>query len=77
MTVKLQLKGPLKKYANNKDLVEVKLEATPCTLAELLQQFNIPASAISFITVNEQKKGLDAALNGGEAIVVYPRVAGG
>ena len=77
MIIKLHFKGPLKKYAGNEEFVEVNLETLPCTLAELLQQFNVPASAVSFITVNEQKKAFDTTLNGGEVVVVYPRVAGG
>ena len=78
MGVRLQLKGPLKKYTGTgEETVEVKPEQLPCTAAKLLQELGVPASAISFITVNEEKKGLDTALNGGESIVVYPRVAGG
>lgn len=78
MTVKLQLKGPLKKYTGTgEETIEAQLDKVPSTISELLQQFNVPVSAVSFITVNKEKKRLDAALNGGEAIVVYPRVAGG
>lgn len=78
MTVRLQLRGPLKKYTGTgKETMEIQLEKVPITVSELLQQVGVPASAVSFITINEEKKVIGAALNGGEAIVVYPRVAGG
>ena len=77
MTVKLLLKGPLKKYTGTgEETVEIKL-IVPVTVSELLQQYSVPASAVSFITVNGEKKVVNTSLNGGEAIVVYPRVAGG
>ncbi len=44
---------------------------------ELLHELGIPASSVSFITVNGLKRDWHYPLKGGEAIVVYPRVAGG
>lgn len=77
LAIKLKFKGPLKKYSDHKEEIEFSPERWPCTILEILVRLNVPASAVSFVTVNEDKKGFDFTLQGGENIVIYPRVAGG
>lgn len=75
--VKLQLRGPLKKYGQGNGIFEYEIAADSCTTSDLLQKLNIPASSVSFIQVDGNKADLDAILEGGEEVVVNPRVAGG
>jgi len=77
MKVKLLLRGPLQKYGNDKRIVEVHSERSNVTVRDTIEQLNIPLSAVSFILINGEKKNLETALQGGEEITVYPRVAGG
>ena len=77
MFVKLQLKGPLKKYGHSAEPFDCEIAAEPCTVRDLLQKLNIPTSSTSFVLIDGNKAGLTATLKGGEMVVVNPRVAGG
>ncbi|MDW7740249.1 MAG: hypothetical protein SCJ97_09375 [Bacillota bacterium] len=77
MKVFLQLKGPLKKYGNDSDTLELEFDRTILTVREIAEQLGIPTSSVSFIQVNGSKSSLDESLKGGELIVFNPRVAGG
>jgi len=77
MKVVLQLKGPLKKYGNDSDTLELEFDSTILTVREIAEQLGIPTSSVSFIQVNGSKSSLDEPLKGGEFIVLNPRVAGG
>ncbi len=77
MKITLYLKGPLKKYGNHLNVLEVELSENQATVQAAIEQFKVPASSISFIQVDGEKAGLDTVLRGGEVIVVNPRVAGG
>jgi molybdopterin converting factor small subunit len=75
--ISLQLKGPLKKYGPGEELFELDLKRSVCTVRELTEQFGIPASSVSFITVNGSKEDPERLIEGGDLVVLYPRVAGG
>jgi len=75
--VTVTLRGPLKKYADGHEPVIVELKDGEQTVRDLAAQLKIPASSISFIQINGSKSNLDTVLNGGEALVFNPRVAGG
>ena len=77
MEITLQLKGPLKKYADGTELVKFDLDGNELTVSELLQRFKIPTSSVSFVQVNGFKKELNHPIKGGDTITVNPRVAGG
>ncbi len=77
MKITLQLKGPLKKYGPGEEIFPYQLTADQCSLSEIADQLEIPASSISFVTVNSAKIDLQTKVTGGESIVFYPRVAGG
>ena len=77
MRVRVRLQGPLQKYVNSPDFIEWESAAETCPVKELLAQLGVPASAVSIVSVDGSKQGLDYTLKGGENIVVYPQVAGG
>ncbi|MBM4236029.1 MAG: MoaD/ThiS family protein [Firmicutes bacterium] len=77
MEITLQLKGPLKKYADETELFRLELDGNELTVTELLQRFEVPASSVSFVQVNGIKIELDHPIKGGDKITVNPRVAGG
>ena len=77
MEITLQLKGPLKKYADGAELIKFDLDGNNQTVSELLQRFKIPTSSISFVQVNGFKRDLNHPIKGGDTITVNPRVAGG
>ncbi len=77
MIIQLKLQGPLQKYGKSAGMFEYETAAKTCSLDELLQDLGIPASSVSFITVNGLKKEWHCLLKGGETVVIYPRVAGG
>jgi len=47
------------------------------TVAGVLQQLNIPRIKAHLIFINGIKKSLDARLEGGERVGIFPPVAGG
>ena len=73
----MQLKGPLKKYADGTELIKTGLDENDQTVSGLLQRFKIPTSSVSFVQVNGFKKELNHPIKGGDTITVNPRVAGG
>lgn len=77
MEITLQLKGPLKKYADGTELIKTGLDEKDQTVSELLQRFKIPTSSVSFVQVNGIKKELNQPIKGGDKVTVNPRVAGG
>ena len=77
MKITFYLKGPLKKYGNGRGKIEIAIDQDKTTIRDLVNEFKIPASSISFIQVNGEKSNLDRILKGGEEVVANPRVAGG
>lgn len=77
MKISLQLKGPLKKYGPGEENFSYQLATDQCSLIEIADQLKMPASSVSFVTVNDLKTELQTKVTGGEKVVFYPRVAGG
>lgn len=77
MEIYLQLKGPLKKYGPGEDTFSHPLPTKQLNLLDLADQLKMPASSISFVTVNGTKTELITKVTGGETVVFYPRVTGG
>jgi len=77
LEITLQLKGPLKKYADGSELIKFELDNNDQTVSKLLQKFRIPTSSVSFVQVNGNKIELNHPIKGGDTITVNPRVAGG
>ena len=77
MEITLQLKGPLKKYGPGEEIFTYQLQTRQLSLLDLADQLKLPASSVSFVTVNDLKTELQTKVTGGETIVFYPRVAGG
>lgn len=77
MHITLELKGPLKKYGPDKKQFQVELKKKETTVKEIIDQLNVPASSISFILVAGRKAPLETILEGGEVVIVNPRVVGG
>ncbi len=77
MKVTLKLRGPLSKFGPDTGTFEYDITTSSCTIKELLEMLSVPISSVLFVTVDGDKTSLDTELQGGENIVVYPRVAGG
>jgi len=79
IAIKLQvrLQGPLKKYSPEQDNLTWESASEECAVAELLNRLGVPASSVSFVSVDGVKVNLNHLLKGGEQVVVYPRVSGG
>jgi molybdopterin converting factor small subunit len=73
----LQLKGPLKKYGPGEKNFTYQLPSRQLSLLDIADQLKMPASSVSFVTVNDLKTELQTKVTGGEVVVFYPRVAGG
>jgi len=77
LKITLYLKGPLKKYGDHLNVLEVEISDKQAKVQAVIEKFKVPASSISFIQVDGEKANLDTVLRGGEVVVVNPRVAGG
>ncbi|MDZ4133806.1 MAG: hypothetical protein U1E11_11805 [Dethiobacteria bacterium] len=77
MEIILQLKGPLKKYGPGEENFSYQLPTRQLSLLGIADQLKMPASSISFVTVNDIKSEFQTKVTGGEIVVFYPRVAGG
>ena len=77
MKVQLKLHGPLQKYGKNAGYFELEIAAKTCMISELITEAGVPASAISFVSVNGTKQSLNFTLKGGEQITIYSHVVGG
>lgn len=75
--VTMRLKGPLKKYGPGSEQFEHKNDSKLCTVYDILQNLDIPASSVSFIQIDDRKVDHHTRLKGGEVVTVYPRVSGG
>lgn len=77
MKVQLKLHGPLQKYGKSAGYFELEIAAKTCMISELITEAGVHASAISFVSVNGTKQGMNFMLKGGEMITVYSHVVGG
>jgi hypothetical protein len=77
MKVQLKLHGPLQKYGKSAGYFELEIAAKTCMISELISETGVPVSAISFVSVNGTKQGMNFMLKGGEKITVYSHVVGG
>jgi len=77
LEITLILRGPLKKYADDRSIIAIPTGDRRIQLSAIVDQLGIPASSISFIQINGRKSDLEAFVEGGEEVVVNPRVAGG
>ena len=76
MQVKIILHGPLYKYSPGENPFFLDI-APGSTLCDVLEEFGLPRTSFSIITVDGVKCGPEHPFNGGELIKIYPPVAGG
>ena len=73
--IQLKLFAGLATYTpENSDRVPIDSGAT---VAGVLQELNIPSVKAHLIFINGVKRSLDARLDGGERVGIFPPVAGG
>ncbi len=77
MKVQVRLRGPLRKYGKSADFFDWETTAETCTVEQLIAELGLPASAISFVSVNGSKESFGHLMKDGEQVVIYPQVAGG
>ena len=76
MQVKVKLCGPLRKYQPAEEIFVCELQET-VSVQSLLEKLAVPISSVSFVSIDGHKADFTLLLNGGELVVVYPRVSGG
>jgi sulfur-carrier protein len=75
--IQLRLHGPLQKYGKSTGYFEMELVGRSYTIREIIFEAGVPASAVSFVSVDGIKQSLDFTLKGGEKVTVYSHVVGG
>ena len=74
MEVEVKLSASLRKGRFGRETVDV---PDGSTVADLLQQLNLPEKKVAVVAVNSEYAALDRQLQAGDAISIYPLVAGG
>ena len=74
--IKIRLYGSLYRYGKEDSWFDLELGARS-TLEDLLPALDLPASSVSFITVNGRKQQLTYELKSFDEVRIFPRVTGG
>jgi sulfur carrier protein ThiS len=74
INVTVKVSGPLKKYLQGHNTVEL---PPGSALSGLLSSLSIPAESVSLMLVNGSKASPDHLLQDGDQIHIYPPVCGG
>ena len=74
-TIDIRLFATLQQFSpGNSDAFPI---APGTTVRDVLTQIGVPVEKAKLIFVNARKKDLDAVLNGGERVGIFPPVGGG
>ncbi|MBW1785655.1 MAG: MoaD/ThiS family protein [Deltaproteobacteria bacterium] len=76
--IQLNLYASLSRFMPEEDRSGHGLElAGETTVREVLVRFNVPLETVKMIFINGRHAGMDAVLNDGDRVGVFPPVAGG
>ena len=74
MEIEVRLFASLRKYANSKDKIELEDDAK---VSDFIERIGVPPSEVAIILVNGRHAQEDQRLHDGEAVSLFPAIAGG
>ena len=74
MEIQVRLFASLRKYKNEKDMIELEEGAR---VSDFLKRIGVPPSEVAIILVNGRHAAQDRTLRDGETVSLFPAIAGG
>ena len=74
MEIEVRLFASLRKYSNDKSRIELEEGAK---VADFIERIGVPPSEVAIILVNGRHAREDQRLHDGEAVSLFPAIAGG
>jgi molybdopterin converting factor small subunit len=74
MQIEVRLFASLRKYANDKSRIELEDGAK---VSDFIERTGVPPSEVAIILVNGRHAHQDQRLHDGEAVALFPAIAGG
>ena len=74
MEIEIRLFASLRKYANDKSRIEMEDDAN---VSDFIERIGVPPSEVAIILVNGRHAHQDQRLHDGEAVALFPAIAGG
>ena len=74
MEIEVRLFASLRKYSNDKNRIELEDGAN---VSDFIERIGIPPSEVAIILVNGRHAHQDQCLHDGEAVSLFPAIAGG
>ncbi len=74
MEIEVRLFASLRKYSNNKNRIGLEDGAN---VSDFIERIGIPPSEVAIILVNGRHAHQDQRLHDGEAVSLFPAIAGG
>ena len=74
MKIEIRLFASLRKYANDKSRIELEDGAN---VSDFIERIGVPPSEVAIILVNGRHANQDQRLRDGEAVSLFPAIAGG
>ena len=74
MEIEIRLFAGLRKYANDKSRIELEDGAN---VSDFIERIGVPPSEVAIILVNGRHAHRDQRLHDGEAVALFPAIAGG
>ncbi len=74
MEIEVRLFASLRKYANDKSRIEIEDGAD---VSDFMERIGVPPDEVSIILVNGRHAPQDQPLKDGEAVSLFPPIAGG
>ena len=74
MEIEVRLFASLRKYSNDKSRIEL---ADGANVSDFIERIGVPPSEVAIILVNGRHAHEDQRLHNGEAVSLFPAIAGG
>ena len=74
MEIEIRLFASLRRYANDKSRIEMEDDAN---VSDFIERIGVPPSEVAIILVNGRHAHQDQRLHDGEAVSLFPAIAGG
>jgi len=74
MEIEIRLFASLRNYANDKSKIELEDDAN---VSDFIERIGVPPSEVAIILVNGRHAHQDQRLHDGEAVALFPAIAGG
>jgi len=74
MKIEIRLFASLRKYSDDKSIIELENGAN---VSDFIERIGVPPSEVAIILVNGRHAHQDQRLHDGEAVSLFPAIAGG